>query len=64
MKQLFKQPVLYLALLGIGSKARCVSTREVRNARQLPTPNPQSQTRSTTDGNYMTQPVQQVGPNC
>ncbi|WP_100900803.1 hypothetical protein [Nostoc flagelliforme] len=29
MKQLFKQPVLYLALLGIGSKARCVSTREV-----------------------------------
>ncbi|MGF1937901.1 MAG: HhoA/HhoB/HtrA family serine endopeptidase [Nostoc sp. ChiQUE02] len=62
MKQLLKQPVLYLALLVIGSNAGCISTREVRNAQQSPTPNPQPQTLSTIDANYITQVVQQVGP--
>ncbi|AUB39932.1 hypothetical protein COO91_05929 [Nostoc flagelliforme CCNUN1] len=47
-----------------GQPLRGSQKSKVRNAQQSPTPNPQSQTRSTTDGNYITQPVQRVGINC
>ncbi|AFY48590.1 trypsin-like serine protease with C-terminal PDZ domain [Nostoc sp. PCC 7524] len=57
MKRIVLQPALYLALLMSG----CMSAPEVRNAQSLPVKQPLIPNNST-DANYVTRVVQQVGP--
>lgn len=61
MQQFLKQPILYLALLIIGSSAGCASIRDVSNAQEQPAAN-QSTQLAQADLNYVAQVVQEVGP--
>ncbi len=66
MKRLFKQPVLYLTLLVIGSSAGCSSSLGERsNAQERSIPlenNSTSPLPATANPNYVAKVVQQVGP--
>lgn len=63
MGYLLKQPLLYLALLAIGSSAGCIAIRDVRDGQEQPvsTPAPLMAPSTGTNPDYIAEIVQQVG---